>query len=54
MYVCMNLRIRPNVKWAQLIELSAFAPRRRGVYKFFYFFFTSETSLTFVDLLPVT
>ena len=51
----MNLRVRPNVKWAQLIELSAFAPRRRGVYKFFYFFFfTSETSLTFVDLLPVT
>lgn len=39
MYVCMNLRVRPNVKWAQLIELSAFAPRRRGVYKFFYFFF---------------
>ena len=38
----MNLRVRPNVKWAQLIELSAFAPRRRGVYKFFYFFFLHQ------------
>ena len=53
MSVCMNLRVRTRVKWAQLIELSAFAPRLRGVYKFF-FFFTSEASLTFVDLLPVT